>query len=462
MYQFGSTEGSVRGVRIIALVALLFVSSVSAVLSAAEEHSADGLMRWRTIADPESRISFRVPFTYNVVDMYHPGVTRKRQGHSASVTGEEAMGMTPDEIQQLLLERLRNPDKSKIKYDIELKFRPRDDLGTLSFQELGAAALTIVELEGDFEWSEFNYYEESPERPQGNVKWAPEGITAALGYNDDYSILALSYEQGIAVVKCTGGLSEHTNEHVLNTVEVMVEKRKELQTYRHGTTLRGMVVNYKGEIGKPPRVKSVAVDQAYDIETAHYHVISNVPGKAIHQYGAMMEVLYDAFIKTYLPEKVPVFKMEVAVWADQGQMSQAAGKTGVGPLGPGVLGFFAPGLLNIMAYETGASDGDFSTFATLAHEASHQFLHMACNGSQHVPTWINEGLAVYFESAQYRNGRLSLRAPKGRLNNLSRWYSRMTNGKMLWKPDVYLSHYGHIPGRIMPKFISKHTFGFLA
>ena len=442
MYQSNSNCPKNPYLRPIALILIMVVVSFAGLgRIGAEELSAHGMLRWRVIADPESRISLRVPFDYRVVDMYYPGVRR-----TASVSGEEAAGLTPEEIQKLLRERLQNLDKSKTKYDVEVKFRPTAELGDLAAKDLGEAAGEIAGLKGDVSWSEFDYYEESTERPQGNSKWAPEGITALSGESSTHSILALSYEQGIAVILCTGPLYDHDNEYILNTVEVMAEKRKQLQTYRQGVALRGMVVNHKGEIGKPARVKKVASDQAYDIETGHYHVISNVGGKAIHKYGAMMEVLYDAFIKTYMPEKIPVFKMEVAIWAEQGEMGQAAGKIGVGPLSPGVLGFFSSSLLNIMAYETNRSDIDFSTFATLAHEASHQFLHMACNGSRHVPTWLNEGLAVYFESALYRSGRLSLRPPKGRLNSLSSYYSYQTGGKMIWKPDFYLSHYGGIPG----------------
>ncbi|TVR43679.1 MAG: DUF1570 domain-containing protein [Planctomycetota bacterium] len=422
---------------------LLLAVSLTPRLDAAER-TADGVLRWRVLADQESRISFRIPFTYDIPDMYHPGVTRERRGRRATVTGEEAAGLTPDQIRALLQQRLRNPETSRVDYDIELFFRPQADLGPLAQAELGAAAEAISGVSG-LSWQAFDYYDLSDSRPQATANWAPRGITAQLGISGTHSALALRYAQGIAVVVCTGNLDAHNNRHILDTVEVMVEQRRQLHTFRHGTAARGMVIDHSGAIIRPPNAENSRINEAWAIETANYHIISNVSPRHLQQYASMMEVLYDAYHRTYMPDRMPPFKMEVAVWSSQGEMVRAAGAIGIGPIPPTVLGFFSPTLLNIMAYETGPRRDNFNTFATLAHEASHQFLHVACNGSAHVPTWINEGLAVYFESSSYNNGRLNIEIPRERVALLRRIYPR-NNNRMLWPPDRYLNHYGHIPG----------------
>ena len=67
---------------------------------------------------------------------------------------------------------------------------------------------------------------------------------------------------------------------------------------------------------------------------------------------------------------------------------------------------------------------------------------MACNGSRHVPTWLNEGLAVYFEAGIVKGGQFVAGVPKGRIENLKQNYERTRS--TLIPVDEYLSHYGHI------------------
>jgi hypothetical protein len=125
-----------------------------------------------------------------------------------------------------------------------------------------------------------------------------------------------------------------------------------------------------------------------------------------------------------------------------------------------VLGFFSPSKLCIFAWETYEKSGGMRTFSTLAHEASHQFLHVTCNGSRHVPTWINEGIAVYFESGEVSSsGLLSIKLPKERLGQLYNYYSdRKTT---LWPVEQYLNHYGHIPGlNYAEVFVMVHFWVF--
>jgi hypothetical protein len=78
----------------------------------------------------------------------------------------------------------------------------------------------------------------------------------------------------------------------------------------------------------------------------------------------------------------------------------------------------------------------------MAHECSHQFLHLTCNGTEHVPTWINEGLAVYFESGVFQNGEFVIRSPTERINHLKQHYAQQKS--TLIPLDTYLDHHGGI------------------
>ncbi|TVR12673.1 MAG: DUF1570 domain-containing protein [Planctomycetota bacterium] len=425
------------GMSILLVLGLLCTS----LLQASER---DGPLRWRVMADQESRISFRFPFSYHIPDMYYPGVTRQRPRRQASISGEEAAGMTPEQIRDELRRRLRDFDVSQVDYDIELFFMPREQVhkqhGSIALEVI-AEALSAQEA---MQWEAYDYYAISEQRPQAQPRWAPENIEGSLGRNDTHTALALRYDQGVAVVVLTGAPDAHNNQAIIDSIEVMAEQRREVVTYRHGTALRGQILNADGQSIRPTNTPDgIDMREAWSIETGNYHIISNVSPRHLQTYASMMEVLYETFHQTFSPERMPPFKMEVAVWRSQGEMMRAASALGVGPMPPGVLGYFSPSQLNIMSYEYEAGTGR-NTFSTLAHEASHQFLHVTCNGSAHVPTWINEGLAVYFESSQYRGGRLHIQPPHARLRILQRFYSR--NNRMLRNPGDYLNHYGHIPG----------------
>jgi len=78
----------------------------------------------------------------------------------------------------------------------------------------------------------------------------------------------------------------------------------------------------------------------------------------------------------------------------------------------------------------------------MCHECSHQFLHMACNGSDHVPTWINEGIAVHFENGILAGGRYQHRPPVDRIKRLATIYRQRRT--TLQPINAYLDHHGHI------------------
>ena len=60
----------------------------------------------------------------------------------------------------------------------------------------------------------------------------------------------------------------------------------------------------------------------------------------------------------------------------------------------------------------------------LAHECTHQFIHLLCNGSHHVPLWLNEGLAVYFENITIVGNSWKWAAPEDRLRRLLPFYEK--------------------------------------
>jgi hypothetical protein len=140
---------------------------------------------------------------------------------------------------------------------------------------------------------------------------------------------------------------------------------------------------------------------------------------------------------------MPPYKMEIHIFNTHQNFMDAAAAHGF-PVSESVGGFFVPNLMSIFVYEDSSKWGgdDFSVEHVLAHECSHQFLHVACNGSRHVPTWLNEGLAVYFEAGIVNRGQFEARTPKGRIDYLKQIYD--IQNRTILPLDKYLSHYGHI------------------
>ena len=191
------------------------------------------------------------------------------------------------------------------------------------------------------------------------------------------------------------------------------------------------------------KLKSVSWDKSWELETAHYHVTTQVSPARLAQYGAFLEALYRSYSQLYDPEVFPPVKMEIHVFNTNEEFRAAAAAHGFA-IGPGVGGFFVPTLLSIFVYEEVSKQSSATVEEVLAHECSHQFLHVTCNGSRHVPTWINEGLAVYFESGILQGGQFQVRPPKERIARLKGTYESIKT--TLMPLQGYLAHYGHIEG----------------
>lgn len=88
-------------------------------------------------------------------------------------------------------------------------------------------------------------------------------------------------------------------------------------------------------------------------------------------------------------------------------------------VGPTTGGFFRPGENSVTTYDPRSENEPLSKlWATLFHEASHQFTHAVWPNL--IPGWINEGTACYFEGARLLpNGSVEFNGiPDSRLRNL--------------------------------------------
>jgi hypothetical protein len=131
----------------------------------------------------------------------------------------------------------------------------------------------------------------------------------------------------------------------------------------------------------------------YKTEPGHFVIKSNVSPELVKEIGQAMEQCYNELAKVF-GAKTQVKAINVEVYATQEQFMRESAKDNF-PMGRNVLGYFYWGpSTGIRAFYAGTPE---QTLSTLFHECTHLVIHNVCN---EVPTWANEGLAVFFESAE--------------------------------------------------------------
>lgn len=132
----------------------------------------------------------------------------------------------------------------------------------------------------------------------------------------------------------------------------------------------------------------------YQTEAGHFIIKSNVSPELVKEIGVAMEQCYTELSKVF-SAKANAKPILVEVYATQDQFMRESTAAGI-PMGRNVLGYFywGGGSTGIRAFYAGTPE---QTLSTLFHECTHLVIRNTC---EEVPTWANEGLAVFFESAQ--------------------------------------------------------------
>jgi hypothetical protein len=419
---------------------LLLCFAALTLLSAADEWA----MRWRVYNDIVGGVSFRYPYDYYTRDQYKGELFRRTRLPQASSADEDEVQVI--EIDgKLVRVRVSGGDAPRMGADVRAF-----SLTTQQIADLGAgtdpSAIGDALSKQKLTWKAFEYYSESPARSFASKKWAMKDITAMIGENASTCALVIKHGDRHSGLILTGGLSSADNQAIIDTFEVLQpgKGKNSAATWRDAQGRAGKVMDAAGKpVGSNGKTPPVAWKNGWDVETAHYHVTSHVSPARLLQLAQYLEILYKGYAGIYEPENSPPYKFEIHVINTHPEFMEASAAHGF-PVTESVGGFFVPNLQSIFVYEDSIKWGgdDFSVEHVMAHECSHQFLHMTCNGSAHVPTWLNEGLAVYFEAGVVQGSQFVARTPKGRIDYLKQIYDRTRT--TIAPVDEYLSHYGHI------------------
>ena len=389
---------------------LLFILLLATVALAADTRDT-WPMRWRVYADPVAGIAFRHP--YDVI---------------------------PKELDAGELYRI-NPDT--------WTFAPTPTIRVFTRTNGDARAAGAAEAGADVAWSPW-----LPVTAKGK-KPGPGGVLGTVGKGaTERTILAIGLDTRTVGLVLAGGPEDGDNPGILASAEALVAPPKSKVVPATSRDLQGRQGIVWDATGKPVdhrrtgKVAPVPWAQAWEMETEHYHLTSNTSPARLAWHGAYLEALYRAYAVIYQPARMPPGKCEVHLFNTQAEFRATANAWGsrLPPPSDGSIlgGFFAPGLASLWVYEESGILGgsDMAIEHVIAHECSHQFLHLATNGNRTVPTWLNEGLAVYFESGVFRDGQFQIRSPAGRLDRLKALYQEQ--GDTLAPLDQYIDHRGHI------------------
>ena len=131
----------------------------------------------------------------------------------------------------------------------------------------------------------------------------------------------------------------------------------------------------------------------YKTEPGHFTITSNVSPELVKEIGLAMEQCYTELAKVF-GSNAKAKAINVEVYSTQDQFLRESAASGF-RMDDRVLGYFYWGeTTGIRCFYAGTPE---QTLNTLFHECTHLVIRSVC---QDVPTWANEGLAVFFESAE--------------------------------------------------------------
>lgn len=140
-------------------------------------------------------------------------------------------------------------------------------------------------------------------------------------------------------------------------------------------------------------------DKAWETKTAHFAIKSNCPVRVVEDLRVAMEQYYTVASRMFNLGSTQA-RIPVEVFADQDAFITASAEDRI-MVHENILGYYVPGKDLIRCFYAGSLD---QTLGTLFHETTHLIVNRFAK--REVPTWTNEGLAVYFEDAERREDRV--------------------------------------------------------
>lgn len=153
-------------------------------------------------------------------------------------------------------------------------------------------------------------------------------------------------------------------------------------------------------------------EKAFQQKSPNFTVITNTTETLAKDVSLSLEQQFADFLKRFNIRKPPKAPLPVKIFAEKAEFQKYGKKSS-----ERAAGYFDPNIPEIVLYW---SDDPEDVLSTLYHEVTHYFLSLYAPRAD-IPTWMDEGMAVYFETAKFEKGRLETgQIPYGRLMQLQR------------------------------------------
>ena len=403
----------------------------------------------RVVIDRDAGWTCRIPAHLTVIDCFRPIF-----GGGNSNVGWLIDHQTPD-LPSWLASQVEQPQaaqarqtrqKLKVPFNIRLVHHHRSGAGQASepsdLPSLLDAAMPqdMVGLPASdaWIWSPVDLTEHYRAVSKGLERTLPRGSVAWDGQTPDRGLhCRLVVSNDLVIVLLVTGLDPISTKRVLDSLEPL-DRRGRTWTARQSARNIIQQRNEDEDAAQPltwtklnglPRQAPPSMEQAFHLETEHYLLVAQVGPQKLLRLASVLEGLDNAYRTVFRAEDdLAICKPIVIIAHDFITYAALSAEFGInvgGPhMGSVIHGYFNPGRFLMVTYAEPLPNSSSTVEGVLAHECTHQFVHLMCNGSSHVPLWLNEGLAVYFENIEVTGNKWRWSPPKDRLGRLLDHYKR--------------------------------------
>jgi tetratricopeptide (TPR) repeat protein len=139
--------------------------------------------------------------------------------------------------------------------------------------------------------------------------------------------------------------------------------------------------------------------RVFDYKTTNYHVLSDIDQKTCYRAARILEDAYRQYrVHLKWVKRAEAGRFRVYLFSGrEGYLNYTKDVLGVSPTRS--AGLYSRFLKQLLIWNAPQRD---AMMRTVRHEGFHQYFDRIVSDP---PSWINEGLAEYFEAADYQNGR---------------------------------------------------------
>jgi len=143
------------------------------------------------------------------------------------------------------------------------------------------------------------------------------------------------------------------------------------------------------------------------IRTRFYRLHTDLPTEEARDLAGFLDQMFLSYARVFRHTEHRKAPLDVYVFRTRQRFMAYAEDEGLGHISGALRGFFSPELHAMASYGSGDE-----LRRVLAHEGTHQFITLVTKPTHQPPLWFHEGLATYFETATWEDGKLT----KGVLN----------------------------------------------